>query len=403
MGERVRLGEVTVPSGTLAVVDAGMLGLEQYDELAVEIGDVPAGTPLTVVGERLDANHSGSGLRWVGIEILPGVEPASSRPAGEVFVDFANVLFADRRSLDGWEHDRSLDGRADLVFRGRDARDVAASVGAEPLDNGWGWLNLPVADCERRARLVEEIVRQNGRAIEIDHRPHSHLHRLQMQMQAAPQGAGEIDLDTARLCAVRTVPGKGQFRVFWDMAPDGRLARIRVELVPQAEQSSPAGPEPTRRLASRAEHGKAGLKPTEVANNTAAGGEPVASSRAKPSPPKTAAPSPAQPRPDTNRKKSEQAARDAQQDAKRVASGQAPDRAAGTSVPAKRAGQKQPRWSPARRTAKQSGRVRAPKPAAAVQIARDGDRLILITPRGHRIEGLPPEDLIEVLEALEKL
>ena len=399
MGVRTRLGEVTVPSGTLAVVDAGMLGLDQYDELAVEIGDVPAGTPLTVVGERLDANHSGSGLRWVGIEILPGVEPASSRPAGEVFVDFANVLFADRRSLDGWEHDRSLDGRADLVFRGRDARDVAASVGAERLDDGWGWLNLPAADCERKARLVEEIVRQNDRAIEIDHRPHSHLHRLQLQMQAAPQGAGEIDLDNARLCAVRTVPGKGQFRVMRDLAPDGRLARIRVELVAQAEQSSPAGPEPMRRPASRAEHGKAGHKPTEAANNTAAGGEPVASLRAKPTPPETAAPRPPQPRPDTNRKKSEKAARDAQRATRRVASG----RAAGTSVPAKRPGQRQPRRSPARRTAKPAGRVRAPKPAAAVQVARDGDRLILITPHGHRIEGLPPEDLIELLEALEKL
>lgn len=364
MGERVRLGEVTVPSGTLVVVDAGMLGLERYGELAVEIGEVAAGNPLAVVGERLDPGDPASGLRWVGIEILPGAERTAHRPAGEVFVEFANVLFTDRKALEGWEHHRSLDGRADFVFRGRDARDVAASVGAERLDDGWGWLNLPAAECERKVRLVEEIVRHNGRAVDLDHRPHSHLHRLRLQMEASPQGVGEIDLDAARLCAVRTVPGKGQFQVVRDQAADGRLARIRVELVPQAAPKEPA-------------------VPSMPAGREIVGPGPQSQARHDPSRADDEEPPSGVPEPEHAAPRGES-----------PGSGREPHRAAKRAAPRPAAGPRSAKRAPSRNTA---------SPVATVQLAPDGDRLILITPRGYRIEGLPAGDLIEVLKALEDL
>src|SRR4051812_23596970 len=93
-----RLGEVTVPSGTLTVLDPGHIGLFTDEQIpsvpVVEIDGLPTDRVLPVMGARV-ASGRWRGC-WEHVEVTVADGPAtSSEEVGEAMVEFARILLAD--------------------------------------------------------------------------------------------------------------------------------------------------------------------------------------------------------------------------------------------------------------------------------------------------------------------
>lgn len=229
-----RLGDVTVPSGVLAVYDVGLVGLVLAGRLpevpTVRVSGLPTDRALAVVGQRLADGDWGDNWNFVAVEVAAG-DVASSEPAGEVPVDFARILLADEGAAADWEHNDPIDGLADYVFWGRDAAQLAEEVGA-PLVRGdtFGWENVPVADAIRLGTAAEERKAAGSRVVASDYRPHSHHWQALARMRESDTLSGTIDVGGRTVCLFHTQWGDGVYPVFRDLAADGRLLRVRVQL-----------------------------------------------------------------------------------------------------------------------------------------------------------------------------
>jgi hypothetical protein len=226
------LGRVGVPSGELALYDVGLAGSLPAEKLVtwmVVCAGVPRDRPLRVIGARLGRGRFGACWDWVAVECSPGAV-ASSEALGEATVDFARLLWIDRRGVDAWEHELSLDGKADFVFWGRDADPLAEAVGAPATDEGYGWIDLDVAECITRGTRAEELKAARGWRLATDFRPHSHHYLALAQLRATPTESGTIDVGGAPACLFATTWGDGVFPVFADRDAAGALVRVRVQL-----------------------------------------------------------------------------------------------------------------------------------------------------------------------------
>jgi hypothetical protein len=226
------LGRVGVPSGELAVYDVGLAGSLAAEQLAtwmVVCGGVPRDRPLRVIGARLGRGRFARCWDWVAVECGAG-EIASSEPLGEATVDFARLLWIDRRGVDAWEHERSLDGKADFVFWGRDAEALAAELDAPAIDEGYGWIDLDVVECITRGTRAEELKVARGWRLATDFRPHSHHYLTLAQQRTTPTESGTIDVGGSPVCQFHTTWGDGVFPVFADRDAAGALVRVRVQL-----------------------------------------------------------------------------------------------------------------------------------------------------------------------------
>jgi hypothetical protein len=229
-----RLGEVTVPSGTLTVLDPGHIGMFTEEQIpsvpVVEIEGLPTDRPLPVMGERV-AKGRWRGC-WDHVEVLVADAPAtSSEEIGEAMVDFARLLLADSTNASRWVHSDSMDGRADFVFWGRDAEVLAKATGAPALDEGnYGWKDLPVDECVEKGTAAEELKEERGWKLATDFRPHSHHWALLEQVRGSPTESGTLDVEDLRVCLFMTSWGDGVFPILVDRAADGSLVRIRIQL-----------------------------------------------------------------------------------------------------------------------------------------------------------------------------
>jgi len=235
-----QLGEVHAPSGTLVIADESIVGAEPLDNIAVQIGDLPQNGPIPVTGERNNDKQSKSLWRDVFLDVQPGARKAWSESAGKVTVEGSGVLIADTKALSSWQHGASVDGKSDLVITGRDSKDVAASVGAEQLEEGFGWIDLPTEECEKKSKAVELIKSKNGREIQIECRPHSHHHQAVTGMRKSINGAAQIELGGSIMLALQTGLPEGEYPVFRDLDGNGKLVRVRIQLA--SEASKPAEP-----------------------------------------------------------------------------------------------------------------------------------------------------------------
>jgi len=225
------LGEITVPSGKLAVFDVGLVGYLPREALepALIVTDVPADRALPVVGVRLGKGRFADCWDHVSVVVGDG-DIARSRKLGEAGVDFARLVCMDHASLEHWVHDEALDGKADFVFWGRDAGAMARAMRAPPNAEGHGWVDLAVADAEAKADAASRLKAENHWLLATDLRRHSHHYQALAAARASGTGSGTLELAGARLCLFFTSWGDGVFPVYLDVDADNRPVRVRIQL-----------------------------------------------------------------------------------------------------------------------------------------------------------------------------
>lgn len=244
LARAVRLGSITVPSGTLAVFDVGLMGYLPLDALEplLVTAQVPRDRALAVMGTRLGTGRFAD--RWDHVVIeLADAAPGDERPAiararklGDAAVDLARLSFMDRAALEHWRHEDSLDQLADVVFWGRDADALAKALGARRLANGegHGWTDLPLAEAEAKADRAATLRAEHRWLLTCELRPHSHHFAAMAAARASPSGAGVIEVGGARALVFFTGWGEGVFPVYLDVDRDDQPVRIRLQLAPVA-------------------------------------------------------------------------------------------------------------------------------------------------------------------------
>ena len=228
----VTLGEVTVPSGTLAVFDVGLIGYLPRPALepALVTTAVPADRPLAVVGTRVGKGRFADCWDHVTVKIGAG-EVTHSKKLGEAGVDFARLVCMDRGALDHWQHEDSLDGLADFVFWGRDAAQLAKVMRAPSIKKeGFGWSNLSVDEAEANSMEADRLKSEHHWLLATDFRPHSHHFHALAAARKSKQGAGTIEVGGARVCLFFTSWGDGVFPIFLDLDHEDQPVQLRVQL-----------------------------------------------------------------------------------------------------------------------------------------------------------------------------
>jgi hypothetical protein len=200
---------------------------------AVTARGIPPDRPLAALGERMPAGPDEGRWRRVWIELRDG-RPAGTRRIGHVLVDEARLMTVDADALGAWNDRDTLDGKADLVFWGRDAAAAAAQTGAPAIrfageGDLYGWADLPVDEALRRQDLLV-AARSSERKFAFDLRPHTHHWQVMRDVRAAPTASGVLDLGGARLCMFMTTWGDGAFPVEADLDAAGQVLRLRIEL-----------------------------------------------------------------------------------------------------------------------------------------------------------------------------
>lgn len=312
-----RLGEVTVPSGELLLLDGGYLGLWSGDRApeSVRGPDIPASTDFEIVGADAEAaarsfdrqpgrtvydipHHAAaeftamfdahcrehgfdatlrpfdaqvphrdrarralnsyflvSGVPVVCVGGLPADRPlpvtatpaaeyewgeirveiadapvAATHRIGDIGVDWARFAIGDADALNAWIHEDAIDGRADIVFWGRDADEVAARVGSPRSGDGeHGWVDLPVTEALVHAHELDALRSSpDGPRFAFDFRPHSHHWRVMAGVRAADHGAATIEVGGATVLFAMTSIGDGFFPVDLDVDADGAPVAVRI-------------------------------------------------------------------------------------------------------------------------------------------------------------------------------
>ncbi|MEV6237381.1 DUF2185 domain-containing protein [Lentzea sp. NPDC051838] len=197
---------------------------------AVAVRGLPAGA-LRVLGERMDpAGPDRGNWRSVWVECADGVV-ASSIDCGYVLVDEARLLFADAAALGGWRSDDPVDGLFDLAFWGGDVEEVTARVSVPPsvVDDERRWADLSW-DEVRALHGELEALRAEGWKFAFDFRPHDDHFQVLRQMRSTATESGTIEVGGTPMTGWFTSWGDGMFPVHRDLAADGTLLRVRVEL-----------------------------------------------------------------------------------------------------------------------------------------------------------------------------
>ncbi|MBA3818789.1 MAG: hypothetical protein H0X17_07850 [Deltaproteobacteria bacterium] len=225
------LGEITTPSGSLAIFDIGLLGILPRDALepAIVTCPVPTDRPLTVIGRAVGKGRLAD--RWDHVAVVLGAGTvARSRKLGEAGVNFARLVCMDHAALDHWQHEDSLDGLADVVFSGRDEAVLARVLNAPRTAEGYGWMDLPVDDAEAKADQIARKQAENRWLITSELRPHSHHHHALVAARQSPHGAGVIEVGGTQLLLLLTTWGDGVFPIYLDVDAAERPVQIRIQL-----------------------------------------------------------------------------------------------------------------------------------------------------------------------------
>jgi hypothetical protein len=233
------LGQITVPSGKLAIFDVGLVGYMPRDTLepAIVRCEVPSDRPLTVTGTRVARGRFADCWDHVTIDLGHG-DIYNTRKLGEAGVDFARLVCMDHAALDHWQHDDSLDGLADVVFWGRDEGLLADALRAPRTKEGYGWVDLSVEDAEAKVFEAEILKADHRWLLNIDFRPHSHHFQALAAARANPSGAGTLALANTQMMLFFTSWGDGVFPIYLDLDHEDKPVRIRIQLA--TEESNAA-------------------------------------------------------------------------------------------------------------------------------------------------------------------
>jgi hypothetical protein len=225
------LGEITVPSGQLGIFDIGLFGYLPLPALepAIVKAEVPRDRPLAVVGRKVGVGRFAERWDHVSIVLGDGVAVATKK-LGEAGVDFAHLAFLDLALLPHWQHDDSLDGRADVIFSGRDERLLASAMVAPRATDGYGWVDLPLAQAEAKADVAARKKAENRWLLDIELRPHSHHFHALAAVRGNRFYAGTLELAGARMMLLLTGWGVGVVPIYVDVDASDRPVRIRIQL-----------------------------------------------------------------------------------------------------------------------------------------------------------------------------
>ncbi len=227
----VVLGAITTPSGTLAIFDVGLMGYLPREALEPSIvkAPVPTDRSLPVIGTRVGTGRFSACWDHVAVIVGDG-EITHAKKLGEAGVDFARLILMDHGALDHWQHEDSLDGKADFVFWGKDELILARITGAPKLKEGYGWTNLSIADAEAKSDLAERKKAENSWKLATDLRPHTHHFHALAAARASNHGAGAMELAGTQLLLVFTSWGDGVFPIYLDLDAANRPVRVRIQL-----------------------------------------------------------------------------------------------------------------------------------------------------------------------------
>ncbi len=228
---RVLLGEITVPSGKLAIFDVGLVGYLPREALepAIVKATVPADRPLRVVGAPVGKGRFSDCWDHVAIELAPG-EVQFSKKLGEAGVDFARLICMDHAALDHWQHEDSLDGKADFIFWGRDEAQLARAMRAKKASEGYGWTDLTIEEAEKKADEAARLKSDNRWLFAADYRPHTHHYYVLAKARSNPRGAGTLELAGTQLLLFFTSWGDGVFPIYLDFDADEHPVQVRIQL-----------------------------------------------------------------------------------------------------------------------------------------------------------------------------
>jgi len=230
-GQSRVLGEITVPSGKLAIFDIGLLSYLPREALepAIVTCEVPRDRALRVLGAPVGKGRFSDCWDHVAVE-LAGGEITHSKKLGEAGVDFARLACIDHAALDAWQHEDSLDGKADIVFSGRDGKVLAHVLNAQRIDDGYGWVDLTVEEAESKADVVARKKAENKWLLASDFRPHTHHFYALKAARQSNTGAGTLEVGGARMMLLLTSWGDGVFPIYLDLDHDDQPVQVRIQL-----------------------------------------------------------------------------------------------------------------------------------------------------------------------------
>ena len=198
----------------------------------VVVGGIPSDRELRVTAT--EADYGGRvGPRWAEVRLhLSDAPPVGEHQVGVVGVDYARLMLGDADALGNWQHERPIDGLADVAYWGATAEQARATLGGEALDDStFGWTDLGVDDALRLGppgRTVEGRSPDCGTGDGLS----SALPPLGRARTGSPLGSrrGRARLAGARLLMFFTSWGDGLYPVIVERSADGVPVAVRVQL-----------------------------------------------------------------------------------------------------------------------------------------------------------------------------
>ena len=216
----------------LALRAGGGLAVVKYNGLwAIAVNGLPTSRGLQVVARPMEDDEFAG--RWESIDVVVDGQAKVVRKdeVAGIMVDHGQFLFAGLGPLGDFKMWESLDGLADFVFWGPDARKLAKEFGASDLGQGtFGWRDIPIDAVGARADPLQDRVEQARLRVAVDYRPHCNLERLNSQVRTTETRAGNLLLRGSRVVGCDNRWSDGIFPVSRQFGADGKVVRVRVEL-----------------------------------------------------------------------------------------------------------------------------------------------------------------------------
>ncbi|MGE0791072.1 MAG: DUF2185 domain-containing protein [Sandaracinaceae bacterium] len=208
------------------------IGCFVYDGLwGVAVGGLPTDRALPIVGVPMPVGEFGGRFRSIDVVIDPKAVVAASHVVQGVMVDHGQLACIDLDVMDALHARRSLDGRADYVFWGKDADALAKEMSAPELgERERGWIDLPVEEVGKFAAPIQAAIAERKLAVAVDYRLHCHIEQINRQVRAREARAGEILVEGRRVCGFDNRWGDGIFGVVRDVDAEGRVVRVRMDV-----------------------------------------------------------------------------------------------------------------------------------------------------------------------------
>lgn len=198
---------------------------------AIAISGLPTDREFEVVAKLMENEEFSEFWSSITVEIDSEKKIEKSDKIGVVAVDWARLITIDKDALGRWEHEKPLDEKADFVFWGRDAEEVAKHFKATKIDDTvYGWEGLAVNEVRAVGESVEEYRDKRRLKVATDFRPHSHHFLMMEQLRSSDFESGVLQVGDAVACAFMTSWGDGFFPVYRDFDKKGNLVAVRIEL-----------------------------------------------------------------------------------------------------------------------------------------------------------------------------